>query len=466
MTGATGHMGIEALKLFASDGTFRLKLLVQGNRHDKKILKEYRTNKNIEIIEGDLRNFNDLRKGVTGANFVIHLGAIIPPAADKNPEATQKINLGGTLNIIRAVKEQPHPENIRLVYVASVALFGNRPAPIHWARTGDPVRVSCFDSYAVSKVKAERAVIESGLRYWVSLRQSGMLHRDYLKLIDPIIFHQPLDNHIEWSTAEDSGRVLYNICSMELSDDFWRNMYNIGNGAEFRVIYHDFLMRMFGIMGIRDIHRVLSPRDFAARNFHCVWYSDSDILERLLHFRKSTYEGFLRSLKIPIYCRLVKYIPMRILKKLVFEPLSRGLDGTRNWINNNISDRISAYWGSRDSWEKIPESWNDFRICRVPASAPLEHGWDENKATEEIGLADCMQAALFRGGECLSTYMKQGDLFTPLEWRCAVGHRFHAAPNTVLRGGHWCPVCDTDVSGYEVQAEHSPFFAQVYNPGI
>ena len=30
-----------------------------------------------------------------------------------------------------------------------------------------------FDYYAVSKIAAERYVIESGLKYWVSLRQTG-----------------------------------------------------------------------------------------------------------------------------------------------------------------------------------------------------------------------------------------------------------------------------------------------------
>ena len=42
--------------------------------------------------------------------------------------------------------------------------------PIHWGRVGDPIKPSMFDYYAVSKVAAERYVIESGLKYWVSLR--------------------------------------------------------------------------------------------------------------------------------------------------------------------------------------------------------------------------------------------------------------------------------------------------------
>ena len=181
MTGATGHMGLEALKLLSLDENISLKLLIVGTKTDRSVLKPFENHKRIEVIEGDLRNIDDVRRGVKDADYILHLGALIPPVADYYPRLAEMINLGGTLNIIQAVKEQPDPDSIRLVYIATVASMGNRPAPIHWCRTGDPIRVSRFDAYGVSKVKAERAVMESGLKYWVSLRQSGMLHEDMLK---------------------------------------------------------------------------------------------------------------------------------------------------------------------------------------------------------------------------------------------------------------------------------------------
>ena len=462
ITGASGHMGLEAVKLLAENDNIRLRLLILAAPLERRKLGCYRNYSNIEIIEGDLRNIEDVRRGVKGADYVLHLGALIPPAAERFPDLTEKINLGGTLNVIRAIKEQEEPDKIRLVFIATVALMGNRPAPVHWCRTGDPIKVSLFDSYGVSKVKAERAVIESGLKYWVSLRQSGMLHKDMLKIMDPIIFHQPLNNYIEWSTAEDSGRALYNICTKNLPQKFWRNIYNIGSGSEFRETYHDFCKTLFGRMGIRDIHKLLNPRDFALQNFHCVWYSDSDRLNKWLNFRKSTYEGFLKTLDIPFYYRLVKLIPVRLLRKMVIEPLSRKTEGPRNWLENNIIEKIRAYWGSREKWEHIPDKWEDFRIERVPEARFIDHGWDETRSIEKVDLNDCRSAAGFRGGECLSAEMPAGDIFTQLKWRCALGHEFEASPNAVLRGGHWCPVCDTDVSRYEAQAASNRFFGQVY----
>lgn len=463
LTGATGHMGFEALKLLAADDRFLLKLLILPDKASRKIVNPYMYFLNVEIIEGDLRNINDIRKGVKNADFVLHVGALIPPVADKYPELAEAINYGGTLNVIKAIKEQDDPDSIKLVYIATVASMGDRKPPIHWGRTGDPIKVSSFDAYGVSKVKAERAVIESGLKNWVSLRQSGMLHKEYLKMMHPIMFHQPLNNCIEWSTAEDSGQALYNICVMDLPDRFWRSIYNIGSGPEFRETYYEFLTNVFGIMGVKNIHKIVKPNDFATRNFHCVWYSDSDKLEKLLHFRKSTYKGFWDSVQKPFYIRLVRFVPSWIMRKFVLEPLSKKSEGTRHWIKKNITDKIKAFWGSRANWERIPAKWKNFILKKSPPAREIFHGYNEERSFTDIGIKDCLDAAVFRGGKCLSTGMNPGEMYLPLEWSCAFGHKFSASPNTVLKGGHWCPLCDTDSANYINQAEKSDFFAQVYD---
>ena len=81
------------------------------------------------------------------------------------------------------------------------------------------------------------------------------------------------------------------------------------------------------------------------------------------------------------------------------------------------------------------------------------------------------KAAAFRGGECLSTEMTKGDLFTPLKWKCAHGHEFEMTPNLVLKGGHWCPKeLPSDSEGkkfhwaHDAEAKVNPFFAQVWYP--
>lgn len=104
---------------------------------------------------GDLGNYEDIKKLVDGADYVLHIGAMVSPAADKYPEKTLYTNIGSTLSIIKAIKEQPDPDKVHFVYVGTVAETGTRTYPIHWGRVGDPINPSIFDYYALSKVFSE-----------------------------------------------------------------------------------------------------------------------------------------------------------------------------------------------------------------------------------------------------------------------------------------------------------------------
>lgn len=72
-------------------------------------------------------------------------------------------------------------------------------------------------------------------------------------------------------------------------------------------------------------------------------------------------------------------------------------------------------------------------------------------------------AARFRGGALVSPAVQEGLPREPLIWSCAFGHIFAASPFLILIGGHWCPDCTRDSSGYERQAERNPFLAQLYS---
>jgi hypothetical protein len=62
----------------------------------------------------------------------------------------------------------------------------------------------------------------------------------------------------------------------------------------------------------------------------------------------------------------------------------------------------------------------------------------------KLMIEDMRSLARARGGECLST--KYQNSRTPLRWRCAEGHEWHAKPNHVRPYGpqqrsSWCPIC-------------------------
>ena len=221
LTGASGNMGQATLnELLEKEGHFEVTALALPTRKDRQILAPYQK-KGLKVIWGDLVSYQDVLRGVSGADYVLHVGGMVSPMADTKPELTMKVNVGGAENIVRAIKAQKDPHHIKLAYIGTVAQTGNRPAPIHWGRVGDPIKLSTFDTYALSKTIAERIVIDSGLHNWVSLRQTGIARMAATEPLDPIIFHTTLDGVLEWITPGDSGRLLANICGDEVPDDFW-----------------------------------------------------------------------------------------------------------------------------------------------------------------------------------------------------------------------------------------------------
>ena len=107
-------------------------------------------------------------------------------------------------------------------------------------------------------------------------------------------------------------------------------------------------------------------------------------------------------------------------------------------------------------------NYSELKDEKKAASFLLNHGYDESKKENELDISDVREAARFRGGECLSTEMKKGDLYTPLEWSCAYGHKFKASPFLVLKTGHWCPECACPPWNFDEQAKKVPFYAQIW----
>jgi nucleoside-diphosphate-sugar epimerase len=466
LTGASGNMGYEGFKqLLNRREHFNIVALVLPTEKDKKIMSPYEKEPGVKIIWGDLTNYDDVLKGVQGADYVLHVGGLVSPAADYLPSLTTQVNVGAVRNIIKAIKAQPYPDKMKLVYIGTVAETGDRNPPIHWGRTGDPIKISVYDNYAISKMIAEREVIESGLKYWVSLRQTGVLYSGMLNNLDPIMFHEPINGVFEWVTARDSARLLTNVCVEEVPEEFWRRIYNIGGGEKYRTTNYEFMEKSFSAIGM-DVKKVTDLNWFATRNFHGQWYEDSDILEDYLHFRSGSADEFITELKenAPFKMKLAKYVPSFMIKKFIMEPVANKELGTMYWLKNNEKDRITAFFGSKERWKAIP-SWNEYKVIEPSKEAiRLNHGYDETKPKSELDLEDMKQAAKFRGGDCLSATMQKGDLSTKLPWCCAFGHYFEASPTLVLLGGHWCPECLPTPWNYHEEANRNPFFAQVWYP--
>ena len=469
LTGAGGSMGGAGLKELLSperDSNFDITVLDLPTEQNRKKLQPYADKSGVKIIWGDLTNYSDVLEAVTGADFILHPAAFIPPAADHNPDLAWKVNVGAAENIVKAIKAQPDPDAVKLVNIGSVAETGDRRSPVHVGRMGDPIMPGIYDMYACAKVEAERIVAESGLRYWVSLRQTFITTTQ--NYFDPIMFHMPLDTCIEICTLKNAGLVLANVTNPDLPEEFWRRFYNIGSGPRGRTTFLDFMKKTLKLSGIKNLSEVTDRRWFAIQNFHSYWFEDAHVLNRYLNHHEQGIEDYFVDLEASMNLgqKLGALLtPKTMLKQKIFAPYAMETPGaTQYWIGHSVEPRISAFYHSLDSYHDIPD-W-DVDVPEYPETynyKRLDHGYDESKPTAELDLADMQQAAEFRGGQCLSDSMNNGDLFTKLMWQCAFDHQFEATPNLILKGGHWCPECAPPDWNYDEQARQSPFLAQVWH---
>ena len=478
ITGVTGSMGGAGLReLLQRRDRFDIVTLVRASKANRAKMAQFEGEAGLRIVWGDLTRYQDVLECVNGADIVLHPAAFISPAADHDPATARAINVGSAENIVRAIKAQPDPDAVKLVNIGSVAMTGDRLYPIHVGRTGDPLKPSIYDAYACSKIDAERVVAESGLRYWVSCRQTFIAIPDTMGLMDPIMFHQPLTTCIEFCTDADSGRLLANACEDDVPDGFWRRFYNIGGGPDARITYLQLMSRVYAALGLGEPADLCERRWFALRNFHCHWFEDSARLNEYLDFQRMGVDEWIQSIidSAPWYVKLPRKRIVRALlstglgkaaiRRLMMAPLAHGTpDSTQYWIQHDIPGRISAFYKDRASFDAIPDAWDDIAQPDAQEYRRLGHGYDESLPLNDLDIAAMHRAAEFRGGCCLSQSMRAGDLCSPLRWRCWRGHEFDMTPNTVLLGGHWCPSCSPQEIGWDFdeEAKHNPFFAQVW----
>ena len=104
LTGASGAVGFEAFKLLIDrKDQYQTRILSLATRYEEKLFSPYRDQ--VEIVWGDIRNPEDVRRAVDGVDVVLHVAGIIPPVADDHPQLAREVNVGGTKNLVDALQQ-------------------------------------------------------------------------------------------------------------------------------------------------------------------------------------------------------------------------------------------------------------------------------------------------------------------------------------------------------------------------
>lgn len=376
MTGATGVMGSAGLKeLMKYPQNYDITVLARDSKKNRKKLKAFQEWGG-KVIWGDLLDEKSIREGVEGSDIVLHVGGMVSPMAEHFPEKTLKVNVGSMkmiAEVAKGIEERDSDRVIKVVYIGSVSQYGSKLPPNHWGKVGDEQKAAKFDAYAESKIEAEKVLVNSGLKKWVSLRQTAILHPGLLlKATDPVTFHVPLNGCIEWITTEDSGRLLERVCRPEVPENFWNKAYNLGGGESFRLSNLEFERGILKALGCPPPEKIFEPNWFAADNFHGIWFEDSDELDNILRFREpDTFPAALERMKkeLPFYYRLTPLVPALLIKIIMKRVASKPGLGPLSWIKENNRERIAAVWGSLENYNRIPD-WKNLKQPNLSKTPP------------------------------------------------------------------------------------------------
>lgn len=281
LTGASGNVGYETLLYLVSSNKHDVTVLDLPSKKAKSRLGKLKDK--IKIVYGSINDKSLVYELVKSQDAIIHLAAIIPPLADRNPKLARKVNFYGSQNIIEAILNCP--KKPYLLYSSSVSVYGDR-LENYWIKVGDQLKPSLGDYYAETKIATEKMIQSAGIPFTI-FRLTGIMGHPKT---DPLMFHMPLDTKLEIASSVDTGRAFAN--ALDHLQELQGHIYNLGGGEKCRTTYREFLKNMFNIYGLNL--RYLKETFFAEHNFHCGYFSDSHVLNDLLHFQTDTLETYYK----------------------------------------------------------------------------------------------------------------------------------------------------------------------------
>lgn len=310
ITGGLGNVGASAVEELARRGhhvrclDLKTRPNVRKARRLAKVIAAMPGK--METVWGDLRRPEDLTAAVQERDVIVHLAFIIPKLSatgiesEAAPAWAREINVGGTRNLIEAMKVQRKPP--RLLFASSYHIYGltqNRAPPLTLAHPVRPI-----EHYAQHKVACERMVRTSGLE-WAIYRLAATLPLS-MKL-DPGMFDIPLENRMEFVHTRDVGRA---IATGLDEAAIWRRTWLIGGGPRCQYYYREIAQVVLTGLGVG----MLPEAAFSATPFPTDWL-DTSASQALLHYQQRDLHDYVVDMR--------RYLGYRRILIRAFRPLVR-----------------------------------------------------------------------------------------------------------------------------------------------
>lgn len=165
ITGATGGLGRRMSEILLEKG-YEIRCLVRRNSQHDFLVKE-----GIELVYGDICDYQTLEAFVAGLDVCIHLAAQVSSASKK---VLEQVNAGGTKNVCEALLQ--YNPSCRFLYCSSIV-----------ARNYKAYKKPLYSYYTISKYKAEKVVEQYMNSLQATIIYPGYIYGHYDKVFMPMI---------------------------------------------------------------------------------------------------------------------------------------------------------------------------------------------------------------------------------------------------------------------------------------
>jgi nucleoside-diphosphate-sugar epimerase len=317
ITGAFGNIG-KAVIEEAYRRNHEIIVFEIDNKKTRKTAKKYRE-KVKDVFFGDIRDFSTVANAVKVSEAVIHLAAIIPPLSKKNRQLTIDVNLGGTINIVDAIKQSK--KHVPFIFTSSASVMG--PTQLQDKIVSGNDALVKTGNYEESKIECEEFLNKNGDDYLI-FRLAGVLptfsassFAGAFSLLEEIFDMHP-DMRLEMIMAEDVATALITGAEKLKAGTTLKNQaYILGGGKDngWQLRGGEFLARLFGSLSLNVPDRKYFTQDI--NTYHLDWYDTKESQEEF-SYQNHSFDEYLNRIKKTF--RLYR-IPIRVFRKIILNRL-------------------------------------------------------------------------------------------------------------------------------------------------
>ena len=247
----------------------------------------------LETVWGSICDPGMWPRVLSDIDTVVHLAAIIPPAADRNPTLTYAVNQTATFGLLQHMEASPIAR--RLIFASSMAVAGleqqRRTPPLRADEEMQPA-----DLYGRTKAGCEQRIRASSLR-WSILRIAACPPTDIsFKGVDnlEVIFDTSASGRVEVVHNDDAALAFANAVTC---DEAIGKILLIGGGESCRSYALPFYNRMFSTVGLGRLKpEVLRP---GPPHFFGDWLDTAES-QQLLAFQRHGMDDIFSDLQAKV----------------------------------------------------------------------------------------------------------------------------------------------------------------------